>query len=277
MKNTCLAYGSFESVHKGHLKIAEKVVAVAREKGLKSAIISMPVADKVFTTEEEKEYLFKKIGIEAFLTCQDMSAEEIIKVFDVKVLVVGETCKNLGEVEVAAKSAGVEVVVVPSVKVDDEVVSLEMVKAAYARNDYAKMAELCGHPYIMIGEVVHGKALGRTEKMPTANLQVPDEKIKPLDAVYCTRVRLGDEVLKTVTNIGKRPTVDNFNYVTIETLILDFDRDIYGQKLVLEVHKYIRDVMKFESLSEVKAQIDKDIQEVEAYFNMKNNVGEIDR
>lgn len=267
MRNTCLAYGSFESVHRGHLKIAETVVSAAKEKGLKSAIISIPESDRVFTTEEEKEYLFKQIGVEAFLSCGDISVEEMLNVFDVKVLVVGEVSENLEAVKQTAEKAGVEVIVVPAEKVDGEEVSLDLVKDAYQANDYERIAELCGHPYIMIGEVVHGKALGRTEKMPTANLQVPDEKIKPQDAVYCTRVRLGDEVLKTVTNIGRRPSVDDFNYVTIETLILDFDRDIYGQKLILEVHKYIRDVMKFDSLSEVRAQIDKDILEVEKFFD----------
>ncbi|MBQ8802585.1 MAG: riboflavin biosynthesis protein RibF [Tyzzerella sp.] len=271
MRNTCLAYGTFESVHKGHLKIAETVVSVAREKGLKSAIISIPETGEVFTTEEEKEYLFKKIGIEAFLTCEAMGVEELVRVFDVRVLVVGETSKNLEEVKTAVEKTGAEVVVVPAVKVNEEVVTMDLVKTTYEANDYERLSELCGHPYLMIGEVVHGKALGRTEKMPTANLKVPDEKIKPLDAVYCTRVRLGDEVLKTVTNIGKRPSVDDFNYVTIETLILDFDRDIYGQKLVLEVHKYIRDVMKFDSLAEVKAQIDKDIEEVKNFFDFNNS------
>ena len=266
MRKTCLAYGSFESVHKGHLEIAETVVALAKENGLKSAIISIPNTEENFTTEEEKEFLFKQVGVEAFLTCEKIDVEELLRVFDVKVLVVGETCCNLEEVKRMAQVVGVEVVVVPTVMADGDVITLERVRTAYEKSDYEEITKLCGHPYMLIGEVVHGKALGRTEKMPTANLQIPEGKIKPLEGVYCTRVRLGDEMLKTVTNVGRRPTVDDFNYATIETLILDFDRDIYGQKLVLEVHKYIRDVRKFANLSEVKQQIDKDIQTVEAYF-----------
>jgi len=269
MRKTCLAYGSFESMHKGHLKIAEKVVALAKEKGLKSAIISMPETEEVFTTEEEKEFLFKQIGVEAFLTCEKIELEEMLCVFDVKVLVVGENCCGLERIKHKARMAGVEIEVVPVVTIDGDVITLERVKKAYEKSDYEEIVKLCGHPYILIGEVVHGKALGRTEKMPTANLQIPEEKIKPLDGVYCTRVRLGEEVLKTITNVGRRPSVDDFNYATIETLILDFDRDIYGQKLVLEVHKYIREVRKFSGLTEVKQQIDKDIQEVEQYFKIK--------
>ena len=114
----------------------------------------------------------------------------------------------------------------------------------------------------MLGKVVHGKALGRTVGMPTANLQVPDKKIKPLDGVYCTRIILDNELFLAMTNIGKRPSVDTFDYVTIEAFILDFSRDIYGKQLVLEVHKFIRGVIKFDNLEQVQAQVQKDITEV---------------
>lgn len=267
MENTCVAYGSFESVHKGHLKVAETVAAVAKEKGLTPVVVSVPVQGEVFTTEEEKEYLLKDTGVEVLVSAVEVDVEKVIKTLGAKVIVVGETSKDLEAVKTAAEKAGVEVVVVETVKAGGEVVSLEGVKAAYLANDYVKMTELCGHPYVMLGEVVHGKALGRTQGMPTANLGVADNKIKPQDAVYCTRVLLGDETFKAMTNIGKRPSVDDFDYVTIEAFILDFKRDIYGQKLVLEVHKHVRGVVKFNSLAEVRAQIDKDIQEVRDFLD----------
>lgn len=267
MENTCVAFGSFEGVHKGHVKVAETVAAVAKEKGLTPVVVSIPVEGKVFTTEEEKEYLLKDTGVEALITVEAADAEKVIEALGAKVIVVGETSSDLEAVKSASEKAGVEVVVVEAVKVGEEVVSYEAVKAAYLADDYIKMTELCGHPYVMIGEVVHGKALGRIQGMPTANLGVADNKIKPQDAVYCTRVLLGDEVFKAMTNIGKRPSVDDYDYVTIEAFILDFKRNIYGQKLVLEVHKHVRGVVKFNSLAEVKAQIDKDIQEVREFLD----------
>ena len=114
----------------------------------------------------------------------------------------------------------------------------------------------------MIGEVEHGKALGRTVGMPTANLSSETDKIKPLDGVYATVVHVDDEVYKSMTNIGKRPSVDDFDYVTIEAFILDFARDIYGKTLVLEVHQFVRGVQKFANLEEVQKQVQKDIQKV---------------
>ena len=260
-KMTCIAFGSFESVHRGHLKIAQTVVEAAKERGLTSVIISVPREGKVFTTEEEKEYLFKKEGIDVFISTTEAELAKVIEKLGAKVVVVGEHHR-----ETVQDNQDSEVIVV-----EKEDVSLADVQSAYVNNDYEKMTELCGHPYIMISEVVHGKALGRTHGMPTANLKVPNNKVKPQDAVYGTSVLLGDEVFHSVTNIGKRPSVDDFDYVTIEAFILDFNRDIYGQKVLLEVHKHVREVKKFNNLAEVREQIDKDIDEVNRFLECRKN------
>lgn len=271
MQNTCVAFGEFESMHKGHLKVAKTVADVAKEKGLSAVIVSTPVEGKVFTTEDEKEYLLKDYAIDAFVTCEkcadDFVENVIFGTLGAKVVVIGETSSKLEAVRAAAEKAGAEVVIVEAEKDGADVITVDSIRKVFEACDYEKMTELLGHPYVMLGEVVHGKALGRTQGMPTANLGVPDCKIKPIDAVYCTRVLLGDESFKAMTNIGKRPSVDDFDYVTIEAFILDFKRDIYGQKLVLEVHKYVRGVKKFNDLAEVKAQIDKDIQEVRDFLD----------
>ena len=99
-------------------------------------------------------------------------------------------------------------------------------------------------------------------KLSSANIEIDANKIKPREGVYATKIRLDEEYLTAVTNIGTRPSVDNFDYITVEALILDFEREIYGEKLVLEVHRFIRNTMKFDSLAEVKAQVDKDVQMV---------------
>ena len=77
---------------------------------------------------------------------------------------------------------------------DGEVVTTAQVKEAFDKSDFDKIYDLCGHPYIMIGEVEHGKALGRTVGMPTANLGVADSKLKPPSGVYATSVQIDDEV-----------------------------------------------------------------------------------
>ena len=109
------------------------------------------------------------------------------------------------------------------------------------------------------GVVVHGKALGRTVGMPTCNLAIPEGTKLPKEGVYATRVMWKDQVYRGVTNIGKRPTVDNETNITVETYILDFDQDIYGEEITLELCIFIRDVQKFASLQAVQEQVQKDI------------------
>ena len=120
-------------------------------------------------------------------------------------------------------------------------------------------------PIILSGKVVHGKALGRTVGMPTANLCIEDGTI-PEDGVYATRISVQGKTYTSVTNIGRRPTVDDESYITVETFIIDFNEDIYGQFVELEVYKFLRPIQKFSSLEEVQKQVNKDIEEAKTYF-----------
>ena len=119
---------------------------------------------------------------------------------------------------------------------------------------------------VLRGKVVHGRALGRTVGMPTANIQIQDTSILPECGVYATRIQIGDAVYTSVTNIGRRPTVDDESYITVETFIIDFNEEIYGQFVELEVYKFLRPIQKFSSLEEVQKQVEKDIEEAKTYF-----------
>ncbi len=110
------------------------------------------------------------------------------------------------------------------------------------------------------GTIVHGKGLGRTVDMPTANL-CPEQKELPEEGVYASYIMLGNRRLRAVTNVGTRPSVDQENTPTIETHILDFDDNIYGQWIELELVQYLRPIQKFAGLDEVWKQVKKDIKE----------------
>ncbi len=120
-------------------------------------------------------------------------------------------------------------------------------------------------PVVLNGKVVRGKALGRTVGMPTANLCVT-EGTMPEEGVYATRIRIGDGVYISVTNIGRRPTVDDESYITVETFIIDFDKEIYGERAILEVHQFLRPIQKFDSLQEVQMQVQQDVEMAKIYF-----------
>lgn len=123
-------------------------------------------------------------------------------------------------------------------------------------------------PIILSGKVVHGKALGRTVGMPTANLCIEKGTI-PEDGVYATRISIKGKSYISVTNIGRRPTVDKESYITVETHIIDFDQEIYGEQAELEVHKFLRPVQKFESLQAVQKQVQIDVETAKIYFQEK--------
>ena len=117
---------------------------------------------------------------------------------------------------------------------------------------------------ILEGEVVHGKGLGRTVGMPTANLLVTEGTL-PEAGVYAGRVEVEGKQYKAVTNVGMRPSVDQDQQVTVESFIMDFEGDLYGKQMKLELVKYLRPVQKFSGLEGVLEQVKKDIAEAKKY------------
>ena len=126
-------------------------------------------------------------------------------------------------------------------------------------------------PYVLTGKIVHGKGLGRTVGMPTANLQLDEGGRLPKSGVYATRIRLGTACYNSVTNIGTRPSVDEECRVTVETYILDFADDIYGETVELEIHEFLRPIQKFHGLDEVREQVKKDIEKAKKYLDIEKS------
>jgi riboflavin kinase/FMN adenylyltransferase len=120
-----------------------------------------------------------------------------------------------------------------------------------------RVTSVLGRPYKIGGPVVVGFERGRTIGFPTANISVAATRAPAL-GVYATRAHVGDRVLKGATNIGRRPTFDA-GHVSIETHLLDFEGDIYGQRLDLEIVHRIREEMKFDSVDALVAQISRDV------------------
>lgn len=112
--------------------------------------------------------------------------------------------------------------------------------------------------FVITGTVVHGKALGRTVGMPTANVLPDDMGAVPEEGVYATIVEFDKRRMLAVTNIGLRPTVDDSPVWTVEAYIIGFSGDLYGKKLTLTVIGKIRPILRFSSLEMVKKQVEQD-------------------
>lgn len=268
LNDTCVCFGSFEAVHKGHKAVIEKTVSVAKEKNLSSVVLSLFRKDrKTLTEENEKEYLIKDLGLDYLISAEedehfnlgDFVKHVLVRTLDAKTVVVGEGMDYRGErlqdfISIASQF-GIDVVIVEDVTFNGEKISIESVRKAFDQKDFGKYADLCGHPYVIIGTVEHGKERGRTVGMPTANLSFTTLKQLPEYGAYATISQLSNERFMGLTNFGRRPSVDDEDRVTIETLILDFNRNIYGYRVLLEVHFFIRGVIKFNGLKEVQEQV----------------------
>jgi riboflavin kinase/FMN adenylyltransferase len=289
--NTCVAFGQFDGLHRGHGAVIDKLID-QEEKNLTSVLLSFDYnptdifgINNVIYTEEEKQIILGKNAPQVMISypftseMANMEPEEFIKnilvnKLGVKVIVTGENCEfgkgctgNIETLKNLASKYGYKVICVETVKEEGKAITCDVIRKAFDEGLLDKVNKLLGHTFTMIGEVVHGKALGRTVGMPTANLAVPDNKLIPMHGVYATLSEIEQDMVQGLTNIGKRPSVDDHSYVTIETFLLDFCKNIYGQKIALEVHSYIRGVRKFNNVEEVKNQVDKDIESIREYLN----------
>lgn len=122
--------------------------------------------------------------------------------------------------------------------------------------------------YILTGRVMHGKGIGSKAGMPTANLEFFPEMDLPDFGVYAAKVLVKDKEYIGVTNVGLRPTVDDEERVSVETYIIDFADDIYGERICLQLYKLLRKQRKFDSMSLLREQLLADCAETKKYFSL---------
>jgi len=169
-----------------------------------------------------------------------------------------ETLREIGGVR------GFSVSVVDPVLFEGEPVSSTRIREAVERGDVSLAEALLKRRYTLTGTVVQNKRIGRRIGFPTANIEADLRRVIPADGVYATFAFVGGVVYRAVTNIGTNPTVHGTR-LTIETHILDFNADIYGQQLTIAFHKRLRGEAMFDSLDALKEQIRLDVEAASAY------------
>ena len=126
--------------------------------------------------------------------------------------------------------------------------------------------------YRLRGTVVHGKGKGHTVGMPTANLQPSPGQVLPEEGVYAALAEVEEQTYLAVTNVGRRPSVDNDSRQTVESLLLGYTGDLYGKEMELTFYRYLRGIRKFPSLQAVKEQVDRDGMAVNDFFDRQGGV-----
>lgn len=156
--------------------------------------------------------------------------------------------------------------VIPPYQLYGVTVSSTRLRTLVAEGELEAAATLLGHPFTLTGPVVAGRKLGRTIGIPTANLLPEECQLLPPYGVYASRVLTDMGTFLAVTNIGTRPTVMG-HHVTIEPWLLDFDGDLYGRPLTLELHKFLRPEEKFPDLSALRQAILYNAAQTRSYFS----------
>lgn len=295
MKEHVIALGFFDGVHLGHAALLQRTVEEAISRGCKPAVFTFNRPPKEVVTgvpcplinspEDRKDLMRRLYGIqEVFMVPFDQEmmttawdefiTEILVKRYHAVHLVAGHDHhfghKNQGSPELLqAKCAelGLGCDIIPKVDVAGITVSSTYIRRLVELGQIERANRFLGHPHALTQEVRHGKQLGRTIGIPTANLVAPPHVLVPSHGVYVTRVVLPDgSSYPAVTNVGTRPTVNDGVDVTVEPWILDFDGDLYGQRIRVDFYAHIRDEIRFDSLDALKAQIHADADTTRAFF-----------
>ncbi|MBE6957823.1 MAG: bifunctional riboflavin kinase/FAD synthetase [Ruminococcaceae bacterium] len=282
MKQKIFALGFFDGVHLGHQALLEECCRLAAERkampcaltfDLPPSAVLQNTQPNMINTEQDRAALLRQYGIGPIYTYtaneENLSTPwqaflEQLAEYDSVGFVCGEDYRfgrgGEGNAETLAKFAaqrGLSCVIVPEQRLDGEKISSTRIRELLEKGDVENANRLLGHPHILTETVVSGQKLGRTIGIPTANLHLRSELVTPAFGVYaCIAVVEGHRYV-AVTNIGTRPTV-NGEGVTVEPWLLDFSGDLYGKEITLEFHKFLRPERKFDSLAELKVQIQED-------------------
>ena len=264
--------GGFDGLHLGH----RRLLSYAKQSGLPVGLMTIvggKAQENIFTFAE-REIIFRQSGADfifelPFCEIKDLSAEEFLQMltaeFSPQLFVCGEDFRfgagACGTPEMIKQATHVRVEIQSLMQMYGEKISSRAIKNLLMHGEVEKAGALLGESFFLIGEVVKDRQIGRTLGFPTANIAYPKEKFPIKQGVYETRICVDGKAYKGITNYGARPTFDNAQVLT-ETHLDGFDGDLYGGTLKIDFVRYLRPVQKFESVEELKAQLQSDIRTV---------------
>ncbi|OPY78873.1 MAG: Riboflavin biosynthesis protein RibF [Syntrophorhabdus sp. PtaU1.Bin058] len=289
-----LTIGNYDGIHVGHRKIIEQVKQKAKELSGTSMLMTFhphPMSvlrpekyTRIITPLHVKKRLIEETGIDVLIIVpfntefRNIEAEGFIKEvlidrLGVAGIVVGYDFRfgkngagDIGMLRGFVEDYDLYLGVVDAVTVDGEKVGSNMIRKLIAAGDVDKAKRLLERPHMIDGVVVRGDGRGREIGFPTINLATVFELV-PKEGVYITEVKISEKMYPSVTNIGHNPTFNDNRELTVETHIIGFSGDLYGERVYLYFHKRLRPEMKFRSVEELRARITKDVETARNYFS----------
>lgn len=282
-----LSIGSFDGIHLGHQEIIRQMREGAADRQAPVVVLTFFPHPSVvlrgrrpafyITSPEEKAQILGEFGVDVVITqtfdkaLSRVSAadflDQLTESLHFRGLWVGEDFAvghgregNVRYLESASQARGFNLHIVPPVQYDGEIVSSTRVREALRAGDVSRVANYLGRPFLIPGTVTRGVGRGRQLGIPTANLEIWDERAYPGPGVYACFAAVGGVQWKAVTNIGVRPTFDDqLDEPVVEAHLLDFDSDLYHNEIVLSFIERLRDERKFSGPKELLIQIKRDI------------------
>lgn len=281
---SAVAIGKFDGVHIGHQKLIHKIIE-QKNRGLLATVFTFDTSvaaffggeEKELTTGGEKRRIFEQMGVDVLiefpLNRETAATEpaEFVRRYLAEQMRAAYICAgtdlsfgkngggNFALLEKYADRYGYRAELINKVRIDGNVVSSTGVRAAVRRGEMEQVLRMLGTPYSVSGRVEHGKKLGRTIGMPTANLVPAKDKLLPPNGVYFSRLMVDGRTYRGISNVGCKPTVGDGHIVGVETYLYDFEGDLYGKDVSVYLLAFRRPEMKFENVEHLQRQMEADI------------------
>lgn len=292
-QNTIVTIGNFDGVHLGHQKILLFLVDQAKKRNLYSLVLTFsPHPEEILgkgkimmiQTLEQRLETIEKFGVQgvsvtAFdeqfssLSSENFIQKILLNFLMAKEIVIGENFRfgkdregDINTLHALAHRLDFQAHKIPSVVKEGKIVSSSLIRRFLLEGKIEEANALLGRYYEIKGRVIKGKSRGKGLGFPTANID-PKNDIIPL-GVYVSQVRINSETFPAITNAGLRPTF-NKEEMQIESYIINFNKNLYGEEMDIIFIKKIRNEMKFKSPEELSLQISKDLEQTKTYFRLK--------
>ena len=280
-----LTIGSFDGVHRGHVKVLKRMLRLAHGEGAPTTVMTFDPHPRCvlapdtcplsLTTVDEKAAVLEELGLNNLVVMpfthklSQLTATEFMDRTTARIplkgLVIGydfalghQRRGDRAFLEHYGAARGFEVDVITPHSVEGHVISSSLIRAALLEGQVARAARLLGRHYSISSFVEHGTGTGSRIGFPTANLAITPNKLVPKNGVYAVWVDIAGNTFPGALNAGYRPTFGE-NRLTVEAFIFDFNRDIYREEVRVRFVQRIRDEKKFESPAALVKQIEKDV------------------
>lgn len=294
---TYVTIGTFDGVHFGHQKIIEKLVFEAKKAQKKSVVLTFfphprmvlqkDASVKLINTIDERANLLEKTGLDYLIihpfsvefsrmTALEFVKDILVNQLNISKLIIGYDHHfgknregNITQLSEYSDVYNFDVEEIPAQDIDEVSVSSTKIRRALESGNLQTANHYLGYPFMLNGTVVNGKKLGGKIGYPTANIAIEEPyKLIPKTGVYVVKSTINENVVFGMMNIGNRPTVDG-NYQTIEVHFFDFNQDLYGKKLRIDLLYFLRDEQKFDSISLLVNQLKIDEKNAKNYLKNK--------